>query len=63
MKIRINSMRKSWIDTKRKCMDFVENLADGLDKKTKETLNIVGIETDENEGVAIPDLKLIEEKH
>lgn len=54
MKKRINAMRLQWKTRKEKCMDFVEQLADGMEKKVKEVLNLLELETDEMLGVKIP---------
>jgi len=54
MKIRINNMRDEWKQRKTKCMDFVEQVADGMDKKPKDVIKLLELETDEMEGVVIP---------
>lgn len=54
IKKRINAMRLQWKTRKEKCMDFIEQLADGMEKKVKEVLNLLELETDEMVGVKIP---------
>ena len=54
VKSRINNMRSEWVKRKRFAMDFVENLADGLDKKPKEVVKILELDTDEAENAVMP---------
>lgn len=55
LKKRINSMRDHWIKRKRKCMDFVESLADGMEKKVKDVVNkVLELETDDAEQAVLP---------
>ena len=54
MKKRINDMRLQWKKRKEKCMDFVEQLADGMEKKVKDVVKLLELETDEMVGVTIP---------
>jgi hypothetical protein len=54
MKMRINAMRGEWKKRKEQCMDFVETLADGLEKKPKDVVKMLELETDEMEGVTMP---------
>merc|ERR1711957_576651 len=50
IKKRINKIRDEWFKRKRKCMDFVDQLSDGLDKKVKDVVHkVLGLETDEME--------------
>jgi ribulose bisphosphate carboxylase small subunit len=50
IKKRINKMRDEWLKRKRKCMDFVDQLSDGLEKKVKDVVHkILELETDEME--------------
>ncbi|KAL3912354.1 MAG: hypothetical protein SGILL_006916 [Bacillariaceae sp.] len=44
-------MRDEWKNRKTKCMDFCENLADGMEKKVKDIVKLLEIETDEMEGI------------
>eukprot|EP00532_Pseudo-nitzschia_australis_P019988 CAMPEP_0168293998 /NCGR_PEP_ID=MMETSP0142_2-20121227/8328_1 /TAXON_ID=44445 /ORGANISM="Pseudo-nitzschia australis, Strain 10249 10 AB" /LENGTH=656 /DNA_ID=CAMNT_0008242215 /DNA_START=285 /DNA_END=2256 /DNA_ORIENTATION=+ len=55
LKKRINAMRDEWRIRKRKCMDFVDQLADGMEKKVKDVVHkVLELETDEAENVVIP---------
>lgn len=54
MKKRINDMRLQWKKRKEKCMDFVEQLADGMEKKVKDVVKLLELETDEMVGVTMP---------
>ena len=54
IKIRINYMRDEWKKRKDKCMDFIDQLADGMEKKPKDVVKLLDLETDEMEGVAMP---------
>jgi predicted transcriptional regulator len=50
-----NSMRSEWKSRKEKCMDFIDNLSDAMEKHPKEVVKILELETDENSGgVKIP---------
>ena len=60
MKIRINAMRKEWKDRKEKCLDFVEQLSDGLEKKPKDVIKMLEIETDEMVGSVMGPKKVID---
>ncbi|GMH64162.1 hypothetical protein TrRE_jg7973 [Triparma retinervis] len=55
LKSRINNMRAEWVKRKAKCADFVEMAADGMEKKPKEVMKVVGIDSDESEGVKVPE--------
>lgn len=57
LKLRINHMRAEWKKRKDKCMDFVEMLADGMEKKPKDVMKLLDIESDESAGVALPPKK------
>jgi DNA-binding transcriptional regulator GbsR (MarR family) len=59
-KMRINAMRVEWKKSKEKCMDFIELLADGMEKKPKEVIKLLEIETDEMEGVKMPPKHVID---
>ena len=52
--IRINNMRGEWKTRKDKCTDFIEVLADGMDKKPKDVCKLLDIETDEEVGAKMP---------
>lgn len=54
LKVRINRMRDEWKTRKDKCMEFVDQLADGMEKKVKDVVKLLDIETDEEVGVKIP---------
>jgi DNA-binding transcriptional regulator GbsR (MarR family) len=59
-KMRINAMRVEWKKSKEKCMDFIELLADGMEKKPKEVIKLLEIETDEMMGVKMPPKHVID---
>jgi predicted transcriptional regulator len=50
----IDHMRSEWKQRREKCMDFVEHLADGMEKKPKDILRLLDIETDEMAGAVVP---------
>jgi hypothetical protein len=54
VKIRINKMREEWRMQKEKWMDFIDMLADGMEKKIKDVVKLLELETDESEGVKMP---------
>ena len=54
LKQRINHLRDEWKKRKTKCMDFVEQLADGLEKKPKDVIHLCDIDTDEMNHVVMP---------
>ena len=58
--LRINAMRDEWKSRKQKCMDFVEQLADGMEKKPKDVIKVLEIETDEMERVVMPPKRVVE---
>jgi len=60
VKIRINNMRLEWKKRQEKCADFVDQLADGLEKKPKEVIKLLDLETDEMVGVTMPPKHVIE---
>jgi predicted transcriptional regulator len=60
-KMRINAMRAEWKKSKEKCMDFIELLADGMEKKAKDVIKLLDIETDEMEGVKMPPKHVIDD--
>jgi len=49
-----NFYRKEWVSRRRVVMDLAMDLAQGMDKKLKDTIAMVGIETDEDNGAVIP---------
>ena len=58
--LRINAMRGEWKSLKLKCMDFVDQLADGMEKKPKDVVKLLELETDEMEGVKMPPKHVVE---
>ena len=46
LKIRINRMREEWKKRKEKCVDLIEQLADGMEKKPKDILKLLDLEMD-----------------
>jgi hypothetical protein len=62
LQLRINAMRKEWKNRKEKCIDFIDQLADGLEKKPKDVITILDIETDEMYKAVMPPLYVIVEK-
>jgi len=49
-----NFYRKEWASRRRVVMDLVMDLAQGMDKKLKDTIGMVGLETDEDNGAVLP---------
>lgn len=54
LKLRINHMRGEWKKRKEKCIDFVDQLADGMEKKPKEVIKILDLDMDEMNGAVMP---------
>jgi hypothetical protein len=54
LKKEINRMRNEWKARKEKCTDFIDNLADAMEKRPKDVIKLLDIETDEMLGVKIP---------
>ena len=54
LKKQFNYYRDEWKTRKTKCMDFVDQMADGMEKPLKAVVNLLDIETDEMEGVTLP---------
>jgi len=50
----INHYRKEWKNRKDKCMDFVDQVADAMEKKLKDVVKIMCIEKDEDLDVKMP---------
>ena len=46
--------REAWVKRRRDCSNVVGEIADGMEKKTKEMFSLMGLETDEDEGVEVP---------
>ena len=47
-------LRKTWVKRKRACMDFVEDMAEGMEKKTAILCDEIGVETDKAANVILP---------
>lgn len=62
MKIRINNMRGEWKTRKDKCADFCNELADCLEKKPKDVIKLLDLETDEMVGVTLPPKHVVEDR-
>jgi hypothetical protein len=62
LKAQINKMRDEWRKRKEKCNDFIEQLADGMEKKDKDVVNMLELETDEAVGVKMPRKYVIDKK-
>ena len=60
MKLRVNAYREEWKSRKEKTIIFVENLADAMEKKVKDVVKLLEIETDEMVGVKIPPKHVVE---
>ena len=54
IKKEFNNMRLEWKNRKQKCMDFIDNLSDAMEKKPKDVMKILDLETDEMVGVKFP---------
>jgi hypothetical protein len=52
--IRINAMRNEWKTRRDKCTDAIDTLADALEKKPKEIVKMLDLETDEMAHATIP---------
>jgi len=61
LKRQINFYRDEWNKRKQKAMDFVENMADAMEKKVKDVHNLLGIETDEMMKVKMPSRYTVED--
>ncbi|GMF20688.1 unnamed protein product [Phytophthora lilii] len=51
MKRKFTKYRTAWVARKRIAMDGINQIADGMEKKTKAVLELVGVETDEEAGI------------
>lgn len=56
----INCYRNEWKQRKEKCMDFLDNLSDAMEKKLKDIFKMLDIERDEDLNVKIPPKYVIE---
>lgn len=54
MKTRINAMRGEWKKRKDKCKDFVDQMSDAMEKKPKDVMKLLDLETDESIGARLP---------
>ncbi|ETP44367.1 hypothetical protein, variant [Phytophthora nicotianae P10297] len=55
LKGKFTKFRTAWVQRKRIAMDGINQIADGMEKKPKAVLDLVGVETDEEAGVkALP---------
>lgn len=54
LKKSINGMREVWRKRKLSCMDFVDNMADAMEKSRKDAIKVLDVETDEACGVKLP---------
>jgi predicted transcriptional regulator len=54
LKQRVNHLRREWLRRKIMCSEFLEELSFGLEKKMKDVLNLIDIETDEMHGAVMP---------
>jgi len=50
----INTHRNEWKKRKEKCLDFIDNLSEAMEKKLKDVFKILDIETDKEVGAIIP---------
>jgi hypothetical protein len=49
-----NFYRGSWLKRKSLCVEAVDTLAEGMEKKRTEVEQLVGVDTDEDAGEAMP---------
>ena len=54
LKKRINAMRGEWRKRKETCSDFVEQMADAMEKKVKDVVKLLDVETDQMLGAVMP---------
>mmetsp|Transcript_17501 Transcript_17501/g.26493 ORF Transcript_17501/g.26493 Transcript_17501/m.26493 type:complete len:549 (+) Transcript_17501:244-1890(+) len=62
MKMRINALRANWKSRKEKCTDFIDQLSDGMEKKPRDIIKLLDLETDEMEGVKMPPKYVIDNR-
>ncbi|KAL4158901.1 hypothetical protein PRNP1_004675 [Phytophthora ramorum] len=53
LKRKFTKYRTAWVARKRIAMDGVNQIADGMEKKPKAVLDLVGVETDEEAGIKV----------
>ncbi len=54
IKKEFNDMRNEWKSRKEKCVDFIDNLSDAMEKRPKDIIKLLDLETDESIGVKLP---------
>lgn len=54
LKQRINHLRREWLRRRVICTEFLEELSFGLEKKMKDVLQLIDIETDDMHGAVLP---------
>ena len=52
--MRINYMRGEWKKRKEKCGDFIDQLADAMEKKPKDVMKTLELESDESCDAVLP---------
>jgi len=60
LKMSINHLRNEWKMRKEKCIDFIDNLSDAMEKRPKDVYKLLEIETDEMMGVKIPPKQVLD---
>lgn len=58
-KIAINFMRSEWKTRKDKCMDFLDRIADAMEKTMKDVCKLLDVESDEQAKVTLPEKYVI----
>jgi hypothetical protein len=48
-------MREEWKKRKEKMVEFVDQMADAMEKKPKDMIKLLDIETDESVGAVLPE--------
>jgi hypothetical protein len=62
LKIRINAMRNEWKSRRDRCRDAVDTLAEAMEKKPKEIVKMLDLETDEMAGATMPTTHLVDDQ-
>jgi hypothetical protein len=52
-KAQFNKMRGVWVERRRSAMDMIDNISESMDKKSKQVMDLMGIEL-EPKNFAIP---------
>jgi len=60
IKTRFNFMRMEWKKRREKCDDFIDNLADAMEKKLKEVHKTLDVVTDQMDGAVFPSKQVID---